>query len=134
VKVNDATYCTNCGGLVQPSADGKVTNPNTNETVEVEGNVGICSACGMAVDMNDPEGENWEPAPEDDTETPERVEDLGLEDKTPEQLVNAHNREELDALAAKVGVEDAEDLETKADVAEAILASREEDEDEGGDE
>src|SRR5262245_35242283 len=48
---------------------------------------------------------------------------MSEESKT--HLIENNTREELDALATEEGVENPEDLSTKEDVAEAILAQRE---------
>jgi hypothetical protein len=40
-----------------------------------------------------------------------------------ETLINSHTREELDQIAQNAGVEDPQSLDTKADVAEAIVAT-----------
>lgn len=130
-NIEDTVLCPNCGGMVQPNKDGLVENVVVSvndgtgeeaiEDIQVTGHIGVCTGCKAAVDMLDPTGEDWESAPEEEEDEMPRLEDLP-EDVTAEELVDAYSREELDHLAG----EGASSMANKTEVAEAIVASREE--------
>lgn len=61
-------------------------------------------------------------APAEEVEAPSVVEETSVEEANPKDELVKKNRKELNAIAAEAGVEGAEELETKADVADAILA------------
>ncbi len=74
-------------------------------------------------------GAKLTPAPEPDPSeaTPAEPEEEPSEEPSPataEELAKAYDRNELNALATELGVEDPESLKTKADVADAIVAAR----------